>query len=101
MPFWTVKLSAMASCPQILQLSGIGPASHLSSLGIPVIADLPGVGSSLKDHIALNFNFMDKHKLSLSYLKPHGLVQTGKALTAAMQYRLIGRGPLSSNVSVT
>jgi len=38
---------------QILERSGIGAASHLSSLGIPVIADLPGVGENLQDHLQL------------------------------------------------
>ena len=37
--------------PQLLQLSGIGPADHLRSLGIDVIADLPGVGANLQDHL--------------------------------------------------
>lgn len=37
--------------PQILQLSGIGPAAHLQSLGIPVVLDKAAVGSDLQDHI--------------------------------------------------
>ena len=38
---------------QILERSGVGAASHLSSLGIPVMADLPGVGENLQDHLQL------------------------------------------------
>jgi len=37
--------------PQLLQLSGVGPREHLEELGIPVVADLPGVGSNLQDHL--------------------------------------------------
>ena len=33
--------------PHILQISGIGPAAHLQSLGVPVVHDLPGVGANL------------------------------------------------------
>ncbi len=36
--------------PSILMRSGIGPADHLSSFGIPVLVDLPGVGRNLRDH---------------------------------------------------
>ena len=36
--------------PHVLQLSGIGPAAHLQSIGVPVLHDLPGVGANLHDH---------------------------------------------------
>ncbi len=39
--------------PQLLMLSGVGPAAHLSELDIPVIHDLPGVGQNLQDHLEL------------------------------------------------
>ena len=42
---------------QILERSGIGAASHLAKLGIPVIADLPGVGENLQDHLQLRMVF--------------------------------------------
>ena len=37
--------------PQLLMLSGVGPAAHLHQHGIPVVADSPGVGGNLQDHL--------------------------------------------------
>jgi choline dehydrogenase len=37
--------------PQLLMLSGIGPAGHLQELGIPLVHELPGVGENLQDHL--------------------------------------------------
>ena len=46
-----IVLSAGAvGSPQLMLLSGVGPASQLGDLGIPVVHDLPGVGKNLKDH---------------------------------------------------
>lgn len=39
--------------PQLLQLSGVGPADHLRKLGIPVVADRPEVGENLQDHLCI------------------------------------------------
>jgi len=39
--------------PQLLMLSGIGPASHLQNMDIKVVCDLPGVGQNLQDHLEL------------------------------------------------
>ena len=44
--------SGAFNSPQLLQLSGVGPASLLRSHGIPVIADVPGVGDDLNDHFS-------------------------------------------------
>ena len=44
-----LSAGAMAS-PQLLMLSGVGPAEHLREMGTPVVHDLPGVGQNLRDH---------------------------------------------------
>ena len=44
-----LSAGAIAS-PQLLMLSGVGPAAHLRSLGLPVVHDLPGVGQNFRDH---------------------------------------------------
>ena len=45
-----VLCSSGIASPQLLMLSGIGPAERLRALGIPVVQDLPGVGQNLRDH---------------------------------------------------
>ncbi len=48
-----VVSSGAIATPQTLMLSGVGPADHLRSLGLPVVQDLPGVGDNLRDHPAV------------------------------------------------
>lgn len=59
----TVLSAGTARSPQLLMLSGIGPASHLSEHRIPVVVDSPGVGQHLMDHpeIATPWSFNGKH----------------------------------------
>ena len=45
-----IVTSGAVASPQLLMLSGIGPAEHLASFGINVVQDLPGVGQNLRDH---------------------------------------------------
>ncbi len=52
--------------PQLLQLSGVGPAEHLRSLGIDVVADLPGVGQNLQDHLEVYIQYASKQPVSMS-----------------------------------
>lgn len=61
--------------PQLLMLSGVGPADHLTDHGIDVVADLPGVGQNLQDHPLLYMMWqtvpdyeyrLDKRRLQLS-----------------------------------
>ncbi len=58
-----LSAGSMAS-PQILMLSGVGPADHLHEMGIPVVHELPGVGQNLRDHpiVALVCDVRDDHE---------------------------------------
>lgn len=47
--------------PQLLQLSGIGPGTHLAELGIDLVHELPGVGENLRDHYAPRFSVRVKN----------------------------------------
>jgi choline dehydrogenase len=87
-----VILSAGAiGSPQILQLSGLGPAPLLQSLGIDVARDLPGVGSNLQDHLQIRAVFKVKNAVTLNTR-----VQSlwGKAMIG-MEYALKRTGPMS------
>lgn len=75
--------------PQLLMLSGIGPADHLRQLNIPVVHDLPGVGHNLHDHLAAG--------LFMYATKPISLSQATKP-RHVLEYLLFRRGLLTSNV---
>ncbi len=51
--------------PQLLQLSGVGPADHLRELGIGVVQDLPGVGENLQDHLEVYIQYGCKLPVSV------------------------------------
>ena len=51
--------------PQLLKLSGIGPAAELRALGIDVVADRPGVGENLQDHLEFYFQVASKQPITL------------------------------------
>ncbi|KAJ8496586.1 hypothetical protein ONZ51_g1036 [Trametes cubensis] len=84
--------------PQILMLSGVGPAEHLKSHDIPVVADLPGVGSHLMDHVVIDLNYRDKTGSSLAFIKGRTLAHQLRLISSLWGYRLTGAGPLTSNV---
>jgi len=52
--------------PQLLQLSGVGPASLLGPIGIDVVADLPGVGANLQDHLEVYVQYGCKQPVSVA-----------------------------------
>jgi choline dehydrogenase len=51
--------------PQLLKLSGVGAAAELAALGIPVVADRPGVGENLQDHLEFYFQVACKEPITL------------------------------------
>lgn len=75
--------------PQLLMLSGIGPAAHLSSLGISVEHDSPHVGQNLIDHVASGVIFRVTEPVSLAHAESVGPV---------LEYLTKRTGHLSSNV---
>jgi choline dehydrogenase len=78
--------------PKILMTSGIGPAKHLVENGIPVVADRPGVGQNLQDHLEMYIQFAAKQPVSLA---PYWSLW-GKALVGA-QWVLSRTGLGASN----
>ncbi|MFN4166319.1 MAG: GMC family oxidoreductase [Ferrovibrio sp.] len=75
--------------PQLLQLSGIGPADLLQSHGIGVVHNLPGVGENLQDHLQLRLIYKVR---GVKTINDAGLF--GKAMMGA-QYALLRRGALT------
>jgi choline dehydrogenase len=61
-----IVASGAFNSPQLLQLSGVGPAPLLRSLGIPVIADAPGVGDDLNDHYSGRIRLRCKEPITLN-----------------------------------
>ncbi len=51
--------------PQLLMLSGVGPAAHLAEHGIETVADLPGVGQNLQDHLEVYIQYASKQPVSM------------------------------------
>ncbi|KAF9467982.1 hypothetical protein BDZ94DRAFT_1372827 [Collybia nuda] len=84
--------------PQILMLSGVGPAHALQQLKIPVIQDIPGVGSNLVDHPVVDLYFKDKLNDSTKFLKPKTFPDLFKVIAATTQYFLSRRGALATNI---
>ncbi len=75
--------------PQLLMLSGIGPADHLRSIGVEVAVDLPGVGENLQDHLLLALTYKCKKPITLA---------GAETLGNLLRYLLLRKGPLTSNI---
>ncbi len=77
--------------PQLLQLSGIGDASHLKRIGITPLIDLPGVGANLQDHYQIRCIVNLKKPVSLNNHVRNPL----KLASMGLDWLLRGRGPLT------
>jgi choline dehydrogenase len=77
--------------PQLLLLSGIGPAAHLREMGLTVVRDLPAVGANLHDH----FNSYVAWRVTQPGTLNDLALSPVRKLAAAMQYALTRRGPLA------
>jgi choline dehydrogenase-like flavoprotein len=91
-----VVTSGAFGSPKLLMQSGIGPAEHLRSVGVPVAHDLPGVGSNLQDHLDLFVicECTGDHTYD-NYAKLHRTVWAG------LQYVLFRTGPVASSLFET
>jgi choline dehydrogenase len=87
-----ILAASSLNSPKLLMLSGIGPGAHLAEHGIPVIADRPGVGQNLQDHLELYIQAAASQPISLySYWN-----LLGKAYVGA-RWLLTKTGPGASN----
>jgi choline dehydrogenase len=80
--------------PHLLQISGIGPAEHLQSIGVPVVHDLPGVGANLQDHYVARISHRVRGLTSINKLA------RGVRLAAeVVRFAVEGRGALTFGVT--
>jgi choline dehydrogenase len=77
--------------PQLLMLSGIGPADRLRALGLPVVADLPGVGQGLKEHPLVPMGFRGRRPFAL-----RGKLRADRIALEALRWQFTGRGTIAS-----
>jgi choline dehydrogenase len=78
--------------PQLLMLSGIGPAGELRRHGIPVVADVPGVGQNLQDHMYVMIQYESLLPISLN-----GYAARRKMIIAGLQWLLTKQGVCGTN----
>ena len=89
-----IVCAGAVNSPQLLQLSGIGPAAHLGSLGLPVRLDNPNVGQHLQDHLCIDFLYRSRVATLNDELRPwHGKLRAG------LRYIATRRGPLALSVN--
>lgn len=80
--------------PQLLMLSGIGPADDLIAMGIEPVADLRGVGRNLSEHAAYWIEFKTRERITFL-----NALRADKVALATVQWALFGTGLLASQVN--
>jgi choline dehydrogenase-like flavoprotein len=88
-----VMTAGALATPKILQLSGVGNATHLKSHGIAVVADVPGVGENFQDHVEVAVQGRSKDPISMFAQDTFF-----KGIGHLLRYALGRKGLLSSNV---
>jgi choline dehydrogenase len=87
-----VLCGGAVNSPQLLMLSGVGPAARLAELGIAVIADLPGVGQSLQDHYSAPIKLKCAQPITVNDV----MLSNVKKLKVGLQYYMFHTGPLAT-----
>jgi choline dehydrogenase-like flavoprotein len=80
--------------PHVLQISGIGPATHLQQIGVPVLHDLPGVGANLNDHYVIRLSQRVKNAVSINQL-----ARGARMVREAVKFATMGNGALTFGVT--
>jgi choline dehydrogenase len=83
--------SGAYNSPQLLQLSGVGPAELLKGHGIDVVLDAPGVGSDLQDHLQVRLIMRCSQRITLNDIVNHPL----RRVLAGVRYAAFRKGPLT------
>lgn len=82
--------------PQLLQVSGVGPAELLAKHGIPVVADVAGVGANLQDHFQLSMSYRCTRPVTVNdYVN-----SPWRRLAMGMQYLLFRKGLMATNATL-
>ena len=81
--------------PQLLQLSGIGPAALLQAHGIPLVKELPGVGANLQDHLQLRLIF----KCTKPITTNDELASLYGQMKIGLKWLLLRKGPLAVGIN--
>ncbi|MEM9796718.1 MAG: GMC family oxidoreductase N-terminal domain-containing protein [Pseudomonadota bacterium] len=90
-----ILCAGAVNTPQLLMLSGIGPADHLRDHGLSVVSDAPGVGGNLQDHIDINCMIQTRQGSAIGYA-PSMLPQM---LRAPLDFARGRRGLMASNLA--